>query len=337
MQAIILAGGFGTRLAPLTYTRAKSMLPLHNKPMIAHLIETLPQGIDIIVAANYKNEQLKDYFDTHGIQAIINKEHTPLGTAGAVKHAERYIDGPFLVLNSDIIASMNMRNFIRAHLNKKAFVTISLWPVHNVEEYGVVDLSPNGRIVKFVEKPKRHEAPSNLINAGAYCLNFEILDYIKPHTFVSMEKEVFPHIIADGKPFYGHTFDGYWVDVGRPNRYTEITTILLKKKGIKYLCGTSEIKGVLKQSTVGDNCLIDANSIIKSSIIYDGCVIGKHVIMDQCIISDNCTIQDKCTLSNVIVGDGETISQDSVVKNITIWSKPLPSGYPTKQIGNPVK
>lgn len=341
MQAIILAGGFGTRLAPLTYTKAKPILPLLNKPMISYLIEALPQNFEVIVAANYRNEQLKEYFKEMGIKAIISKEPKPLGTAGAVKNAEKYINDTFLVLNSDIISSLNIRKFIQYHVKKKAMVTISLWPVKNVEEYGVVDLQSDGRIRKFVEKPPRHEAPSNLINAGAYCLETEVLDYIEPNRFVSMEMEIFPKIIEDGKPFYGYTFDGYWIDVGRYSSYIEASKILLKKRGIKYLVGDSKVEGILKESTVGNNCIIEKNVMVKSSIIYDKCIIGENAYLENCIVADNCRIGKNAKLKNVVIGEGEKIGDNVVIENDetweTIWNKPLPEGYPDKQIGNPIK
>jgi len=337
MQAIILAGGFGTRLAPLTYTKAKSMLPLLNRPMIAHLMDSLPNGTDVIVAANYRNEQLQEYFDANGIAATINSEPRPLGTAGAVKYARRYIDGPFLVLNSDIIASINLRKFIQYHMKRKSFATISLWPVKNVEQFGVVDLQPDGRITKFVEKPPRHEAPSNLINAGAYCLEHEVLDYIPDDTFVSMEVEVFPRIIEDGKPFYGFTFDGYWIDVGRHESYIEVTKILLRKQGLRYLAGESDIRGVLKESTVGDHSIIERGAILNSCIVYNECHIGEDVRMERCIVADNCTVGAGAKLRNVVVGEGEKIAAHADIADEKIWTKPVPEGYPRKQVGNPLK
>ena len=333
----MLAGGFGTRLAPLTYTKAKPMLPLLNKPMLSYLIEALPKGVEIIIAANYKNEQIKEYLEENGINAVVIKEEKPLGTAGAVKNVEKYIDGTFLVLNSDIISSLNVRKFIQFHMKKGAFTTISLWPVKNVEEYGVVDIQPDGRIMKFVEKPSRHEAPSNLINAGMYCLNNEILDYIPAGRLVSMEMEVFPKVIEDGKPFYGYTFNGYWIDVGRHSSYIEATRILLRKDGKKYVTGESEIKGKLKYSTVGNKCIIEENVILDSCIIYDNCIIEEGVYMENCIVADNCRIGKNAKLKNVVIGEGEEIERNAVIENKKIWNKPLPHGYPKKQIGNPVK
>ncbi len=337
MQAVILAGGFGTRLAPLTYTKAKSMLPLLNKPMISYIISALPKGTEIVVAANYRNEEIQEFLDKNGINGIVNKEEKPLGTAGAVKNAEKYIDGTFLVLNSDIISSLNIRKFVQYHMEKRAFVTISLWPVENVEEYGVVDIKKDGRITKFVEKPPRHEAPSNLINAGAYCLEYEVLDYIEDGVFVSMEMDIFPRILEEGRAFYGYNFNGYWIDVGRPESYIKATRILLGKEGLNYKTGNSEIRGKLMHSVVGDNCIIDEGSILNSCIIYDGCRIGKNVRMENCIVADECIIRDGAILKDVVIGKGEKIEERAEIENKRIWSKPLPPGYPEKQIGNPVR
>jgi len=335
MQAIILAGGYGTRLAPLTYTKAKPMLPLLNKPMISYLIESLPKNTDIIVAANYRKEDIERYFNEKGINAIVNPEPKPLGTAGAVKHASRYIDGTFLVLNSDIISSLNIRKFIQYHMKKNAKVTISLFPVKNVEEFGVVDIDREGRIKKFVEKPARHEAPSNLINTGVYCMDYEILDYIPDGKFVSMEMEIFPKVIEDGLPFYGYSFNGYWIDVGRMESYIEANTLLLRRKGLEMIAGKSVIDGIVKESAIGDNCIIEKNASIKNSIIYNGVRIGENAIVENSIVAENAVISRNSIIKNSIIGEGEVIEGE--IENERIWKKSIPDGYPEKQIGNPVR
>jgi len=212
MEAIILAGGFGTRLRPLTYTRAKSLLPILNKPMITYLIDMLPKNVDkVILAVNYRKNQIEDYFKKNdfGKEIIINDEHKPLGTGGAVKFAEKHITDRFFVLNSDIICSLNLKDMSMFHKKNNAVSTISLWPVENVAEFGVADVREDGKIVGFVEKPKQEEAPSNFINAGAYLLEPEILDYIETGHLVSMEKEIFPQIIKDTDRFFGFKFQGY--------------------------------------------------------------------------------------------------------------------------------
>jgi mannose-1-phosphate guanylyltransferase len=171
MEAIILAGGFGTRLRPLTYTRAKSLLPIMNTPMISYLLNMLPDEVDtVILAVNYRKNQIESYLKSLDLdkKIIVNDEPKPLGTGGAVKFAEDHLSDRFFVLNSDIICSLDLSKMMQFHKDKNAMATISLWPVDNVSEFGVVDVKDDGNITGFVEKPKPEDAPSNLINAGAY-------------------------------------------------------------------------------------------------------------------------------------------------------------------------
>lgn len=338
MQAVILAGGFGTRLAPLTYTRPKPMLPILNKPMIHHLVDSLPQETEIILATNYKTEQITDYFEKIGRKIIINKEPEPLGTGGATKYAEKYIDGTFLVLNGDIISSLNIRKFIQFHKKNRAMATISLWPVENVWEFGVVELKADGRITNFVEKPGRGEAPSNLINAGAYCLEPEILDYIDRGRLVSMEKDIFPAIINEGRRFYGYTFEGFWIDVGRPSSYIDVNKELLRRNRMKYIVGEGcDVDGQLDGSCIGNGTKIGKNTKVFSSVIYENCIIGTNSVIERSIIGSGCTIGNNVMLRNAVIGDGEEIVDGKKIDGETIWSKSVPEGYPEKQIGNALK
>jgi len=299
MQTVMLAGGFGTRLAPLTYTRPKSMLPILNKPMIQHLVEALPKNTEVVVATNYKTAMIAEYFDAIGRPIHINEEPEPLGTGGATKFAEGYIKGTFLVLNSDIISSLNFHRFIKFHQQKKAIATISLWPVNNVSEFGVADVQSDGRITEFVEKPCREEAPSNLINAGAYCLEHEVLDYIAAGEMVSMEQKIFPTIIKEGKRFYGYPFEGFWIDAGRPQSYLEANLILLKHSNLNCLIGDgSRVVGEVQQSVIGKNCTVDTATVIES-VLYDEVQVADDAYLSQCIIGEGCTIGKGVRLHNV--------------------------------------
>lgn len=340
MQAIILSGGFGTRLKPITYTRQKSLLPILNKPMVAHIIEKLPHGVDrVVLAANYRSEQLEEYFrkNDFGMDVIVSREDAPLGTAGAVKNASRHIDDTFFVLNSDIISSMDFKSLLDFHREKNGLGTISLWPVQNVSEFGVVALEDDGKITKFVEKPKKEDAPSNLINAGAYCLEQEVLDYIEKGKMVSMEKEIFPRIIADGKGFYGLQFEGYWMDVGRPSSYIEVHKLLMGKKGVKMWQGEHCIlSGRFINSCVGNKSIIGASDLV-DTIVYDEVTIGDGCRINNSIIGANCKIGADCVIENCVIGDREIIRAGTNMKDELVWTKPLPEGYPHQQIGNAVQ
>jgi len=338
MEAIILAGGFGTRLRPLTYTRAKALLPILNKPMVSYLIESLPNEVDkVILAVNYRKDQIEKYFKTNdfGREIIVNDEPEPLGTGGAVKFAEKHITGPFFVLNADVICSLSLDDMIHFHKKNNAVSTISLWPVKNVSEFGVVDIQDGGNVTGFVEKPKPEDAPSDLINAGAYFLEPEVLDYIEAGRLISMEKEIFPQIINDTGRFFGFEFKGYWIDVGRIKSYLDVHDFLMKHQNIDNFKGENcKIYGELNTSSIGDNVFIGKDSYIISSIVFDNVKIGKNVAITNCVLGENCEINDDSNLTDAVVGDNEQIQKETMLDNQIVWTQPIPKGYPKKQIGN---
>ncbi|MBU3902023.1 MAG: NDP-sugar synthase [Candidatus Thermoplasmatota archaeon] len=323
MQAVILAGGFGTRLRPLTYTRPKPLLPILNKPMIARFIETIPDEVtQIIIPVNYMGNMMKAFFEKNdfGKEIIVVDENEPLGTGGAVKNVEKYLDDSFLVLNADAITSLNLSEFISFHKEKKGIGSISLYEVENVEEFGIVELDENSRILRFKEKPKKHEIFSNLANAGAYALELEILDYIKPG-FVSMEREVFPNILDKG--MYGFKFEGYWLDTGRASDYINAHKILLEMRekeigknsvvkgavGNHVVIGEScIIKGDIGEYTcIGSNVRIDEGSNIRDSVIMDKVKIGKNVAVENSVLGEGCVVENNIKLNHVVAGDKSRI------------------------------
>ena len=341
MEAIILAGGFGTRLRPLTYTRAKSLLPILNKPMIVHLIETLPDEVHkVILAVNYRKDQIEKYFKEHDIgkEVVVNNEPEPLGTGGATKFEEKHITGEFFVLNSDIICSLDLDDMVLFHEKNHAIATISLWPVKNVSEFGVADVKENGNVVGFVEKPKPKDAPSNFINAGAYCLEPEVLDYIETGQLVSMEKEIFPQIINNTGRFFGYKFEGFWMDIGRISSYLDVHKLLMKKQNIESFQGKNcVVNGVLKNSCLGDNVYVGNKSKLNSVVVYDNATIEDNVVLSNCVIGENCTIGNFSNLKDVVIGDNESVGEKSNIDNKALWNQKIPKGYPDKQIGNPIE
>ncbi|HVQ01047.1 MAG TPA: NDP-sugar synthase [Candidatus Thermoplasmatota archaeon] len=338
MEAIILAGGFGTRLRPFTFTRSKSLLPIMNQPMISHLITTLPKKVDtVILAVNYRREQIEEFFCAHdfGKRIIVNEEPEPLGTGGAVKYADRFIKGRFFVLNADIITSLDLGKMLQFHEKKNAVATISLWPVENVSEFGVVDIGRDKNITKFVEKPKPEDAPSDLINAGAYLLEPQVLNYIEPGHLVSMEKEIFPQVIENTKRFYGYEVKGYWIDVGRISSYIAVHRLLLERQKKTMFTGEGcQVLGRLDWSCLGNEVRIGRQTTLSSSVVFDHTTIGENVTLDHCVIGEGCEVGDGAVLKNVAVGDHEIIQQKTMLENTVVWNQPIPAGYPSKQIGN---
>jgi len=341
MEAIILAGGFGTRLRPLTYTRAKSLLPIMNTPMITYLLDMLPTEVDtVILAVNYRKNQIESYLQSLNLDKtiIVNDEPEPLGTGGAVKFAEKHLSDQFFVLNSDIICSLDLTKMMKFHEKMDAMGTISLWPVDNVSEFGVADVKDDGNITGFVEKPKPENAPSNLINAGAYLLESKVLDYIETGKLVSMEKEIFPQIINDTHRFYGYQFEGHWMDIGRITSYLKIHKFLLDKQNKKNYIGLKcDNQGTLEKSVLGKNVLIGKNTKIQNSIILDHVTIEDHCQLDHCVIGEHAMVSSHNDLDYVVLGDNEVLSEQNNKENEIIWTQPIPEGYPKKQIGNVIE
>ena len=306
--------------------------------MISHLIKTLPKQVDtVVLAVNYRRDQIEEYFCKHdyGKHIIVNEEPQPLGTGGAVKFAQQYLTGSFFVLNADIICSLNLEGMLRFHQKKKAFATISLWPVENVSEFGVVEIKENGNIVKFVEKPKTEDAPSDLINAGAYLLEPQVLDFIEAGRLVSMEREIFPQIIKETSMFYGFQFKGYWIDVGRMRSYIDVHKFLMEKRNITSFTGEQcTVQGQLDFSSLGNQVSVGKDSMIHSSILFDSVHVGSNVILERCVIGEQCEIGDNVRLKDVAIGDNEKIRANTTLQNTIVWNQPIPNGYPQKQIGN---
>jgi mannose-1-phosphate guanylyltransferase len=223
---LILAGGFATRLRPLSCTRPKTLFPIVNKPLLQWIFERIAKNNieEAILAVNGLTEFYikKQRIPKNGlrIKYSIDPTKTPLGTAGPVKKAEKLLGNlePFLVLNGDIFEDANYSEIIKKHQETQATATIALCKVEDPTRYGVAEMAANNRITRFVEKPAKGEAPTNLINAGIYVLNPEIFQYIPKGKKVSMEREIFPKLAEQGK-LYGYTIHGLWIDIGKPGEY----------------------------------------------------------------------------------------------------------------------
>ncbi len=315
MQAIILSGGFGTRMRPLTYTTPKPLLPLLNKPLIHRLIDSLPEEVDeIVLAANYKIEMLRDYFEEVKLDEKVHvvDEPEPRGTGGAVKNVEEYIDDTFIVINSDVVSSLNFEDYLDFYRQKDGMGAISAWSVDNPEEFGIMDVNGNSRIRRFQEKPEPEEAFSNLINAGHYILEPEVLDRIPAGEKVSIEREIFPKLLEDG--MYGYEFDGYWIDCGRPSSLFEATRTLLDKKEKKTMVDEgSVVEAELRDYvTVGKDCLIE-DCEISNSILFDGVEIDEGSTVENSILGYDVIVENDVTIKDSIISDQLYIEEGSEI------------------------
>ncbi len=311
MQALILVGGFATRLRPLTDTRPKALLPILNKPMIMHLIDKVRGIVDeVILAVNYGKEYLSEYFEEHEceIPIILHPETEPLGTGGAIKNAEKLIDDTFIVFNGDVVTSLDIHNFIEFHKQNNGLGVLALWEVSDPTRFGIISIDENNRITKFLEKPKPEEIFSHLINAGTYCLEPEILDLIPGGRKVSIEREVFPVVLDRG--LYGLEFKGYWFDAGTPEIY--ITTqktmldIYLNEGVIKNNIGErtklSPTAKVDQKVLIGTDCTIEDNSVV-----------GPYVF-----IGDGVTIGSGCRILNSVIDEGTKVGKGVTGKNFIL-------------------
>jgi len=316
VKAVLLVGGLGTRLRPLTYRIPKPLIPVMGKPLIMHVIDSMPAEIDeIIIPVSYKKEMMEEYLVKNRPKRRITlvDEPEPMGTGGAVKNVEKHIDGPFLVINGDSISSLDVAKFIKFHRQKKAFASISLWPVDDPTPYGIVDLAKDDRIRRFQEKPKKEEAFSNLINAGAYALEHEVLDHIGKG-YVSMEREVFPNILDRG--MYGMQFDGYWIDCGRRENLLEAFWTLMGKetRDIDKKC-VLEGADLRAPVVVRKDAVIAGTTVGPHAYISERAVIGIRSRVERSVILEDARVGARCQIKDSIVDVGVTVPDGAVVES----------------------
>lgn len=350
MKAVILAGGEATRLRPLTCNVPKIMVPILNRPFLEHLIGYLKSHnvVDIILATGKSSEQLQDYFgdgSNFGVRIAYSVEDFPLGTAGAVKNAEKFLDDPFIVFNGDIFTDIDLTSMLRFHRERNASISIALTLVDDPTAYGVVETDASGKVKRFVEKPKFDEVTTNMINAGIYILEPEILDYIAPGVFFMFERDVFPPFLQKGQAVYGYPTQDYWIDIGTSEKYLRLNCDLLRRrvgnKGVEFegevsVHTSAKIEG---PAMVGEGCFIGKDSVVKGpvilgaqcqigegamvgeAILWRDCKVGKKARLRNCLVASRCRIGeesellDGCILGNdVIVGRGNRLS-----KGIRIW------------------
>ncbi len=318
MNALVLAGGFGTRLRPLSCTRPKMLFPLANQAMLDWTLKNLSEGgVDtVVLAVNYMAEALVRYFGPtkFDLGIIYSREERPLGTGGPIKKAADLLvdDEPFMVLNGDIVSDIDYRRLVEYHKEKGGLATIALIRVPDPSRYGAAELDGEGHVLRFVEKPERGMAPSNLINAGVYVMEKEVLDYIPSGRKVQTEEEVFPKLAIE-KKLFGFEAHGLWVDIGVPEAYLEANKLVLQKLGgITGGDGYEVHKStkILEPICIGNGVAIGANSLIgPDTTISDHVHIGQGCRIDNSIIFPGVTIGDYSSIKNAIIGENASIER----------------------------
>ncbi|HTY81727.1 MAG TPA: NDP-sugar synthase, partial [Dehalococcoidales bacterium] len=319
-KAVILVGGPGTRLRPLTDDRPKSVVPVLNYPAIEHTFAYLKKyGVtEIILAVNYLPDVIEKCFGDGsrcGIKLIYNMEKEPLGTAGAVKNAARYIDGTFFVFNGDLFTDLNLAEMFNFHRKSKAKATISLTWVDDPSRFGVVETDKNQKVKAFIEKPPLAEATTHWINAGTYVLEPEVLDHIPGNQHYMFENGLYPSLLKAGEPVYGFPYRGFWLDMGTPATYFSINSDLLTSKVASPLVAplTQGKDGV----RCGEDVVIHPSAKLNSPVIIGGgCRIGAGArITGPVVMGPGCSIEDGAVVENSILWDNVTVRTNRVLSH----------------------
>jgi NDP-sugar pyrophosphorylase family protein len=311
MTAVILAGGKGTRLRPLTLHTPKPIVPILTRPFLSLQIEMLKDtGIEeIVLSLSYQPRRIEELFGDGsdlGVRIHYTMELEPLGTAGAVKNAEPLLSNRTVVFNGDVLSDLDLGAVLRFHQDLGAKATIVLTPVANPSAYGLVETDESGRVRRFLEKPSYDEITCDTINAGVYVLEPELLSYIPAETSYSFERGFFPHLLEDRVPFYAYVHRGYWIDIGTPEKYLKVHRDILSgvlpfrgfhpNAGGTYVDPEATVEG---GSRVTGPSYIGAGSVVKSRAVVE----PYAVIGPNCRIEEGATVADSVLWSNVRVGE----------------------------------
>ena len=323
LQAVLLVGGPGTRLRPLTNDRPKSTVPVLNRPVLEHTLAYLKQYNvrDVIITLNYLPEVIESRFGDgrrYGVHLTYCLEVEPRGTAGAVKNAEPYISGSFFVLNGDVFTDMSLDDMLTFHRRKKARATIALTQVDNPSAFGVVETDEDGRVKRFIEKPPPGTETTNWINAGTYILEPEILLEIPADCHYMFEKGLFPRLLETGKSVYGYPYKGYWLDMGTPAHYYCINIDILSDKARSPLYQGNGNRPTYNKKKVE----IHQSAVIEGPAVIDsGCIIGAGVkIKGPAAIGRDCRFHEGVKIEKAVIWEGVTIGANSWVKGCVISS-----------------
>lgn len=315
MQAIILVGGKGTRLRPLTYETPKQMLPLVGVPMIECVFESLAShGVtDAVLSLGYLPDRFIEAYPANviaGVRVTYAVEPSPLDTAGAIRFAATFagVDETFLVVNGDVVSDLDVTRLVAFHRERGAEATIALHPVKDPSHFGVVPTDPDGRVLAFVEKPPADEAPTNMINAGYYVLEPRALARIAPDVPVSIERQTFPALAA-ANTLYALAEDSYWLDTGTPQAYLQANVdILLGRRH-----GANQFEGIVDGSWCHPSAVIDATATLIHAVVDRDCVVGADVILEDAVLLPGAVVQSGCTVRSSIVGPEAVIGSDSTL------------------------
>jgi mannose-1-phosphate guanylyltransferase len=336
MQALVLAGGEGTRLRPLTHTVPKPVMPLAGRPFLTFMLDWLRgHGVDdVLLSCGFLAHAVEDVLGEQyeDMRLTYVHEEEPLGTAGPVRLAadEGLLADRLFILNGDVLTDMDLTAQLAFHEQKQAKATLALIAVDDTASYGVVPTDEDGAVTEFLEKSPG-PAPTNRINAGAYVIEREVVERIPSGRAVSFEREVFPLLVGDG--LYGYMSDGYWIDIGTPERYLESTYDLLSGRVKSTLPERDETGSLIyqpalvagahigPQSVLGPHCSVGAESSVERSVLHEGVIVGSGCTIREAVLGDGVQVGDGVEIeegamlgSGVTVGDGEVVESGARVE-----------------------
>ena len=349
MFGVIMAGGQGSRLRPLTLTRPKPMVEILGRPVIDFVKDAMQDAsIDtVVVTTGYRGEQLEHHVASwtvgdHPLQAWVNQESTPMGTAGSVRLLSEHLTDTFVVGSGDSVASFDIGALIGSHRQSGARVTMALWEVEDPTEFGIVGLSAThhgeldgqlreGYICKFKEKPTAEEAFSNVINAGLYIIEPEVLALVPEGEKFDFSKQLFPMVLEKGWPMYAKTIDGVWFDVGHPSELIRAQHTLIEQRASlpfplpegdfsenSFIACSAKMNGEIEGTVVSSSSHIEYGSVLKDVLVMSGSEVGKDCRLTNSVLGERVKIGAGCSLENVILGDGVILEPGSVLKDCRI-------------------
>ena len=339
MKAVVLVGGEGTRLRPLTYTTPKSLLPIANQPFLERQLAWLEShGVDeVVLSLGYLPDAFKAHFPDGrcgGIRLSYAVESKPLGTAGGIRYAAVGIDDRFVVCNGDVLTDLDLSAMVRFHEKSGAEATIALTQVEDPSAFGVVPTHPDGEVVGFIEKPPRDLAPTNWINAGTYVLEPALLSRIPPRVNVSIERETFPRMVDTRGSLFAFAGAGYWLDMGTPAKYLQAhADALAGRLGRVPSPGASEDPtGIWCQGSadldagavlrapvlVGDGARIEAGATVEASVVGPGVFVGAGARIERSVLLAGAQVAERCVVTDSVVGADAVLKPEAALTDVTM-------------------
>lgn len=324
LSAIVLVGGFGTRLRPVTYHLPKQLIPMAGQCALYHVFDILPKAVDRIgLACGYKGEVIKQHLRDHPypLPVTLVQESVPLGTGGGMKNAESLASDPFVLLNGDVVSGVDLDAMLKFHQRSGGIGTMSLFRVDDTSPYGVADLDERGRILRFVEKPAPAEAPSHWINAGASIWGRRVMDAVPPEKAVSFERETVPGLIPQG--VFGFPFESWWEDAGTPDRVLNAQRLLFdhpERRRIPW--AEPEGKNVAPPVSVGKDCTLDGERVGRYVTISDRVVLEEGTVVEDAILMEGARVRRGARIKHSLIGPGYTVAAGEKVENACLSLPP---------------